>query len=555
MRNSRKHFIDIPLGYNPDMEPPVIEQKSANKQIAKASSTIMFAFIVGQAISLLAGILIAKRWGTGLEIDAFNAANKFPDILYQLIAGGALASAFVPAFATLLTNGERSKGWRLASSVATLITMILLILGTLTAIFAPWVVRYILAPGFVDPVKFQLTVDLMRVQLIAPVFFGVSGLIMGILNSHQSFLWPALAPAMYSIGKIIGVVFLAPSLGIHGLAIGVVVGAFLHGLVQLLPLLKLPERKFTLSLGLKMKEVREVARLMGPRLLGVAFVQVNFLVNYRLASGLGDGPITAIQTGLTLMLIPEIAIAQSIGIAAMPTFSALVAQGKLAEMRSSLASLLRGLFFLAVPASLGMMILRVPLVSLIYERNAFDANSTKLVAWALLFYAAGLVGFSVVEVVSRAFYALHDTKTPVFVLVATMSLNVVLSILFLNVFSHYGWMPHGGLALSMSLATFVEMGALLYFMRRKLSGLEGRKTLSGLLQSFIAGGVMSLVLWGWLIVASRLQVWIVALGGVFLGGITYIVMLAIIKVPEFRMLLQIIMRRFRPDTQKGKGSL
>ena len=513
----------------------------------------MFAFVIGQAISLLAGILIANRWGTGLEIDAFNAANKFPDILYQLIAGGALASAFVPTFAGLLTKGERTRGWKLASSVINLVTLLLVLVGIITAIFAPWVVRHILAPGFTDPVKFQLTVNLMRVQLLAPVFFGVSGLAMGILNSHQSFLWPALAPAMYSIGKILGVVVLAPFMGISGLALGVVAGALMHGLIQIPALLKLPERKFTLTLGLKMPEVREVARLMGPRLLGVAFVQLNFLVNYRLASGLGDGPITAIQIGLTLMLIPEIAIAQSIGIAVLPTFSAQVARGKLEEMRSSLSSVLRGLLLLAVPASLGMVLLRTPLVTLIYQRGEFDAASTALVSWALLFYAAGLVGFSVVEIVSRAFYAMHDTKTPVFVLVGTMTLNVALSLLFLDLFARRGWMPHGGLALSMSLATFVEMALLLFFMRRKLSGLEGRRSLSGLAQALVAGGGMSLALWGWLVLTKDLSNWIVALGGMLLGALTYGLGLVILRVPEVGMVWRALRRRLARQTVQGGG--
>ena len=198
----------------------------------------------------------------------------------------------------------------------------------LTAIFAPWVVRNILAPGFTDPVKFKLTVDLVRIQLLAPVIFGMSGLAMGILNSHRSFLWPALAPMMYSIGKILGVVLLAPSMGVYGLAVGVVGGAMMHGLIQLPALLSLPERKYTFTLGVAPPDVREVARLMGPRLLGVAFVQLNFLVNTRLASLQPLGSVTAIAVGFALMMIPEAAIAQAIAIAALPTFSAQVAAGK-----------------------------------------------------------------------------------------------------------------------------------------------------------------------------------------------------------------------------------
>jgi len=520
------------------MESTTVASNSDNKQIIKASGTIMFAFVIGQVFSFAYSILVAKQFGTSAEMDAFFAANKFPDILYQLVAGGALASAFIPTFTALLAKGDRSEGWKLASAVVNLITVILLVVGVVSAIFAPWIVRHVLAPGFTDPAKFQLTVNLMRIQLAAPVIFGVSGLVMGILNSHQSFLWPALAPALYSVGKIIGVLFLAPSMGTYGLALGVLAGALMHCLVQLPALFRLPDRKYSFTFGLKVPEVREVARLMAPRLLGVAFVQLNFLVNYNLASGLGDGPLAAINTAFTLMMILEIVIAQSIAIAAFPTFSAQVAKGKPEEMRSSLASLLRGLFFLSVPASLGIILLRVPIISMIYQRGEFNVHSTELVAWALLFYTIGLVGFSVVEIISRAFYALHDTKTPVFVGVVTMSINIGLSFLFLSIFPRLGWMPHGGLALSMTLASYLEMAVLLFFMKRKLAGLEGDRILNGLMLSLLAGGLMSLALWGWLKLSTGQSVWVVSLVGIAIGVPVYAAGLTLLRVPELKMAWQ-----------------
>ena len=538
-------------GYNPVMESPLVEEKTANQQIARATGTVMFAFIIGQVFSLLSQILIARQFGTGAEIDAFNAANKLPDILYQLIAGGALASAFVPMFSTLLARGERSKSWLLASAVANLVTLILIFVAAITAVFAPWVMRNVLAPGFTDPIQFQLAVELMRIQLVAPVIFGVSGLVMGILNSHQSFLWPALAPAMYSIGKIIGVLFLAPSMGIYGLAIGVIGGALMHGLVQLPALLRLPERRYAFTLGLRLAEVREVARLMGPRLLGVAFVQLNFLINIRLASGHGEGAVTAIQNGFGLMLIPEIAIAQSIAIAALPTFSAQVAKGQLNEMRSSLASLLRAVLLLAVPASLGLILLAKPVVAFIFQRGAFDLNSTELVAWALAWYAAGLVGHSIVEIVSRAFYALHDTKTPVFVGVAAMSLNIALSILISRWFISLGWMPHGGLALANSLATFLESFVLLFFMRRRLSGLEGGRVLNGLWKALTAGGAMTAALWGWVLVTSKSGSWLVTLGGIAAGALVYGVVLILLRTPEISKAIDFLKRKLTPTQKPG----
>ena len=203
------------------------------------------------------------------------------------------------------------------------------------------------------------------------------------------------------------------------------------------------------------------------------------------------------------MYMPLAAIAQSVAVAALPTFSDQAARGQLDEMRASLAVSLRGVLLLAVPASLGLMVLRKPLVALLYQHgDLFTDESTELVAWALLFYAFGLVAFSIVEIVSRAFYALHDTRTPVVVGVIAMSLNLVFSLLFSDLFRRIGWAPHGGLALANSVATYLEAFALLYLMRRRLGGLHGRSILAGFGQAGAAALVMWAVLVGWLLLAG-----------------------------------------------------
>jgi putative peptidoglycan lipid II flippase len=519
-----------------------------NQQIARAAGTIMVAMILGQAFSLISSMLITHAFGTSAKNEAFFAANRLPDILYQLVAGGALASAFIPTFTTLLTRGERKTAWKLASAVANLVTLILVLICSVTAIFAPWVVRTILAPGFTDEVSIELCASLLRVQLAAPIIFGASGLAMGILNAHQSFLWPAFAPAMYSIGKIIGVLFFVPRFGAQGLAWGVVLGALMHGLIQIPALLKLPERKYHFSLGLKIPEVREVARLMGPRLIGVSIVQLNFLINTRLASN-WEGAVTAISVSFALMLIPEAAIAQAAAIAALPTFSAQVARGKPEEMRSSLALLLRTVLSLALPASLGLILLRQPLVALIYQRGEFGASSTQLVAWALLWYAAGLVFHSIVEIVSRAFYALHDTRTPVTVGVVAMSLNVAFSFLFTWLFGWIGWMPHGGLALANTLATALESVGLLYFMRKRIGGLHLKTIGEGVLKAALSVAVMSLAIWGWLVLTGGASTWVIALGGMALGCLVYLGMMFLVKAPDVKMITALL-RKLKPASQK-----
>jgi putative peptidoglycan lipid II flippase len=303
--------------------------------------------------------------------------------------------------------------------------------------------------------------------------------------------------------------------------------------------------RYVPTLGLDQPAVRQVGRLMLPRLLGVAVVQINFMVNVILASAQPEGSLTAITLAWAVMTMPQVVIAQSIAIAALPTFSAQVARGHPEEMRASLAATLRGVILLSLPASLGLIFLRYPIVSLLFERGEFTAQSTELVAWALLWYSVGLVGHSVVEILARAFYALQDTKTPVLVGAAAMSLNLVFSITFAALFTRVGWMPHGGLALANSLATALEMIALVVLMRRRLNGLEGRQVSTGVIQAVIASAVMTLGLWGWLNRMGDQSAWVVLGGGILIGAGLYAAALAGLGVREVREAVRFLRRRGR----------
>jgi putative peptidoglycan lipid II flippase len=518
--------------------------QTANRQIARAAGTVMLAFIASNLVGLARQILMANAFGTQAGMDAFSAANRVTETLFNLVAGGALASAFIPTFASILTQGDRQRAWRLASAIANIILVILILLSILAAIFAPWIVRNILAPGFAsDPEKEALTISLLRLMLPSAVIFGLSGLVMGILNSYQVFFWPAFAPAMYQVGMIFGILFLAPSMGIYGLAWGVVAGAALHLLFQVPSLLHLKGSYYP-SLGWGSADVYEVMRLMAPRLLGVAVVQLNFWINTRLASQFAVGSVIALTLAFSLMLMPQAAIAQSIAIAAMPTLSAQVALGRLGEMRASLAASLRGALLLSIPASVGLILLRQPVITLLYQRGEFDENSTRLVAWALLWYVAGLVGHTVVEILSRAFYALHNTLTPVMVGIGAMSLNIVFSYTFSAWFIRLDWMPHGGLALANSLATGLEACLLAYLMRRRLGSLEGKVILEGMMKAALASLAMGICLWGWMTWSAGQPTWLVVGGGVVIGVVVFGVSLSLLKVHEIKFLVGALKRRF-----------
>lgn len=521
-------------------------EDTANQQIARSASKVMIALLLSNITNLISLILNATTFGTQANMDAFLAANRVSETLFVLMAGGALGSAFIPTFTGLLTKGERNPAWKLASAIANLLLVMLILGAVLAAIYAQPLVHYVLAPGFAnDPGQEALTVNLLRIMLPSAVIFGLSGLVMGILNSHQVFFIPALTPAMYRLGMIFGVVFLTPNMGIFGLAWGVLIGACLHLLLQIPSLLRL-KGSYIPTFGLKIADVRQVGLLMLPRVFGVAVVQLNFWVNTRLASQMSEGSVTGITWGLTMMLMPEAIIAQSVAMAALPTLSAQFAQFKIKDLRTSLASSLRGILLLAIPASIGLILLREPIVALMLQYGKFTEASTQLISWALLWYSAGLVGHCVVEILARAFYAMHDTKTPVLVGAVAMGLNVVFSLLFSAWFARIGWMPHGGLALANSLATGLEAISLYILMRRRLAGLEGQRIVKGIGQAILVTLVMVLVVWGWMTLTNGRQAWLTGGGGMVFGGLIYGLGVMALKVPEVQSMLNLLRRRLKP---------
>jgi putative peptidoglycan lipid II flippase len=524
-----------------------MSEGSASRQIARAAGTVMVAFVLSNLTSLARQILVADAFGTELEMEAFTAANRVSETLFTLVAGGALASSFIPNVTALLVKDKRAAAWKLASAIANLALLALTLVSLLAAIFAPQIVRHFLAPGFAGkaPGLEELTIDLLRLMLPSTVFFGLSGLVMGMLNAHQVFFVPALTPSFYQLGMILGVVFLAPKMGIYGLGWGVVAGSALHLLLQVPALLRLPERRYWPTFGRGVQGVGMVLRLLGPRLFGAAVVELNFWVNTNLASFQPEGSLPAILYGRMLMIMPQAALAQSVATAAMPTLAAQFARGETTELRRTLAASLRGVLVLALPATLGLILLRQPLVAMLYQRGAFDALSTELVAWALLWYAAGLVGHCIVEVLARAFYAMQDTRTPVLVGASAMGLNVVFSILFAALFTQWGWMPHGGLALGNSLATGLEALLLLWLMWRRLEGLEGRSLLQVTVQAALATLGMGAILAAWLTLSHAQPAWVIALGGVFVGGGLYALLVLLLGVEEARRVRIALMRRLR----------
>ncbi len=479
----------------------------------------MVFFVLSRVTGLAREVIIGAQFGATAELDAYIAAFRAPDLLFQLIAGGALGSAFIPTFAQYWAKGDNGGAWLLLSRLLNLVTLILIIVALVISLFAFPLVQWIY-PLF--PVEQQiLTASLMRWMLLGTIVFGASGLIMGALNAVQHFLLPAIAPTFYNVAIILGAWFLAPTMGAYGLVVGAVAGAFLHLCIQIPGLIQ-KRYRYTFDLTWRDPGVINVARLMGPRALGLFAVQMQFLVNTILASGLAEGSISALNYAWLLMLLPQGIFAQAIATAAFPTFAAQVANDNRSEMWQTFGQMLRTVLFLTVPAAVGLYVLRFPIIRLL-ERGAFTAETTTLVAYALQFYAVGLVAHSVLEIIVRAFYSLHDTKTPVLIGIGAMVLNILLSIWWLD------WLSYGGLALANSTATSLEALLLLWLLRKRMAGYQTIGIFGSALKTIIAALGMGLGVWAWqqwlsatvLLAPLSDNRWFAALSGITLALLIY----------------------------------
>jgi putative peptidoglycan lipid II flippase len=285
--------------------------------------------------------------------------------------------------------------------------------------------------------------------------------------------------------------------------------------------------------------------------LGLAAVQLNFVVTAILAATLPAGSLTALNYGWIIMLLPQGVIAQSVATALFPTLAALVAREERVEMRRIFGVTLRNLLFLTLPATVGLLVLREPIIRLLLERGAFDAESTAATAWALGFFALGLAGHAVVEITTRAFYALKNTKTPVGIGVAAMALNVGLSLVLMNLFRRFGWPPHGGLALANSLAVSLEMVVLLILLRPLLGGLAGPQVWRALGKMGLAAGGMALALVALMPVLPAEPGWLAGLVGIALGGLVYLGLAYLLGLDELRTVLRKVGQRWAA-VRRGK---
>ena len=519
---------------------------SSVRHLARSTVLLAVTFAIAKAISLGQVVIIARVFGLGAEWDAYVTANRIPELLVLLIGGGALGYAFIPVFGGLLARHEQEQAWRLASHVMNTIFAVTALLSALVFVLAPWLVAHVTAPGFSGEQVTQ-TAILMRILLLSTLIFSVSGIFQGILHSHNHFLLPALAPILFDVGILFGVVFLVDRMGVYGIAWGAVLGSALHFGIQVPGLFRYRIRWWP-ELGWRDPRLHQVIRLMIPRLLGLGVVSFNFLVANNIASRLGEGAVSAFDWGWRLMQIPETLLGTAMGFVIFPTLAALSELGDLNGKRSALSGAMRFIIVATVPAAFGLILLGRPLIGLL-ERGAFDAAASEAVYNTLQFFALGLIVHSALEVVARGFYADKDTVTPLYVAVLAAAVNLALALTL------SGPLGVGGLALANSMAVAVEVTVLLVLLWRRWQGIGEQPIFSALVRSLLASLAMAasvLVLeavFERLGAGSGLMFALLRLGVLFVSAVVvYGGVALLLGLTEIRDVVLLVLRRGRSET-------
>lgn len=460
-------------------------------RLARSAGLIGLATVASRVLGLVRDQTQAAYFGTGAAADAFGVATRIPSLLRDLFAEGAMSAAFVPTFTRRLTRDGKEAAWRLGSQ---LINALLVVVGTLVVlgmVFADPLARS-LAPDFAKiPGKLEMTIVLTRVNMPFLLLIAIAAACMGMLNALRRFFVPALSPAMLNVVFIlclVGGVPLFNRLGIHPV-MALSLGMLLGGVAQIAsqwPSLRREGYRHAWVLNPRDPALHEMLVLMGPGAIGVAAAQVNLLVNMVLATNEPDA-VSALGYAFRLMYLPIGVFGVSAATAAIPELARHAERGSFGDMQKTLSWALRMMLMLSVPATVGLMILGGPITEMIFERGEFGPGSTSMVAAALLFYAPGIIGYSIVKIASPTFYSLRDARTPVIISVVTIVVNIGLN-LWLD-----RTMGFRGLALGTAIAANINAGLLLFLLSRRLGGLDGPRILSAFAKITAASAAMGLV--------------------------------------------------------------
>ena len=445
-----------------DNSEQVISRRSS---IAIITGIVAGGYVLSRVLGLFRQVVISQEFGVdNPALSAYFVAFRIPDSLFQLIAGATLSAALIPVFTKVWNEEGEKHAWRMASSVLNLLFLVTLFLSISSFICAPWLVPLV-APGLGDdkgssPELIEMAVRLTRLMLITPIIFCVSGILTGILNARQHFVTSAIAPCLYNLGIIVGGLWLVDIWGIEGLAYGVILGASMHLAVQV-PSVILLRMRWSPSLDIKSIFVQSVFKLAGPRVLGLAAAQLNLFILILFASLISDAAINVIM--FAFMMLPVGLAGMSIATAIFPTLVEDISRDNILQFRQELFMAFRMTLWLVAPMGVGLVFLADEIIRVLLEHGAFGSDATRLVARAVQILVIGSVGYALVEILSRGFYALSNTRIPVLISAIAVALNFLLAILLVQV----GRFGVTGLTVALSISGLVEAILLAIVLEKK----------------------------------------------------------------------------------------
>ncbi|MBF0622344.1 MAG: murein biosynthesis integral membrane protein MurJ [Magnetococcales bacterium] len=519
--------------------------KKDQNRLVRAVGTIGFYTLLSRVLGFVRDIILARAFGAGMGADAFFVALKLPNFLRRLFAEGAFNTAFVPVFNDVMANHTPEEVRHLAQSVFTILAVVVAAVVVVVELFMPGFIMLV-APGFTDePEKYQLTVDLTRITFPYILFISLVALTGGILNSYRKFAIPAATPILLNVFIILGAVGLAPTMErpAMGLAVGVLIGGIAQLAIQWPPLLRI-------NMPLKFRwdprnpAIKQILSLMGPSLLGVSVMQISLLFDIFLASWLPEGSISFLYYADRMVEFPLGIIGIAMATAILPGLSARAARQDIDGMKRELDFALRMTLLINLPAAVGLIVLREPILSLLFERGAFDAQTTEMTSRALLAYGSGLLAFSAVKIITPAFYALKDTKTPVRIAITCLIFNMVMNVILMFPLKHVG------LALATSLASYLNTVLLLVYLKRKTGFSLSRAFYGCFGKGIVASAVMVVFLsWGvdqyWQAGLSLTEKGIVLIPLIFGSMALYFGVAILLRMQEVGDLFSVLLKRKR----------
>lgn len=506
--------------------------------LARAGLIVSGAFLVSRLLGYVRVVVFAHAFEPA-ELDTFFAAFRIPDLIFQLVAAGALSSALIPVVSALLEREEQAHAWRVVSTVINLMLVALAVLAGVLFLLAPAVMR-VITPGF-DGEALEQTIRLTRIMLLSPIFLAMGAVATSVLNAGGRFAASAVAPIVYNLAIIGGALFLAPSLGIEGLAVAVVVGSFGHLLVQLPPL-RLVGFRYVPRVHPDDPEARRALLLMAPRAFGLGASQITFIVVTALASGLAVGAVTDFNIAFTLLQIPIGVIGVPLGIVLLPSLSRDAAVGREADFARLLTRSLRLLLFVMIPIAGLLAVLRREVVDLLFGGGRIGDADLAAIATTLAWFLVGLAAHALIAVLARAFYARQDTLTPVLVAVAAVFANTTLAIVLV------GPLGLSGIALAIAAAAWMEATILLLILRLRILGLRLVDLARMGVQSVVGTVVASALAFGTATLIGRaigtepsavaLIVDVAVTSAVF--GLAYVAVAVVLRIPELATIVEVM---------------